>query len=184
MSAGGRWQLVALALVASCGGPSAPGSTTAVDDDPMTVGENQQGHPEVVTAPSLPVTSSPLPDTYVWCENSSGMACLRVSAALGGISIKNPANAPPALTLLEDLPDDCVATGMAEIRRRVDGAIATAPSSWRDQGGDHLDTGQFSSMYAAAGCITDAGSPVVKIGVSASVPRLYLVRVWESGSGY
>ncbi len=184
MRAGG----LALALLAlwGCGAnASITAGTGPVDDDPQPVSENQQGSPELAIAASFPVTSSPLADTYIWCADSAGLACLRATAALGAVAIKNPINAPPELFDLEDLPDDCLATGMSEIRSRLDRALTLSSSGWRDQGGNRLDADQFSNIYAASGCVSDAASPVVKIAATASTtPRRYLVRVWETGSGY
>ncbi len=173
-------------LIASVSGctPSAPTSTpTTSGGDALSVEENQQGHPErAPTGPSYPMTTAPLANTYLWCEDSAGSACLRAAAALGSLPVKNPANAPPALYSLEDLPDDCTAPGIAEIRTRLDGALGVDPTGWRDQSGNRLDAEFWPNIYSAAGCISDVGSPVAKIAASsAGTPRLYLIRVWESG---
>jgi hypothetical protein len=184
MRAGG----LALALLGlfGCGAnASITAGAGAVDDDPQPVSENQQGRPELAVAASFPMTSSPLADTYIWCADSAGLACLRATAALGAVAIKNPINAPPELFDLEDLPDDCLATGMTEIRSRLERALTLSASGWRDQGGNRLDADQFSNIYAASGCVSDAASPVVKIAATASTtPRRYLVRVWETGDSY
>lgn len=176
-----RSSWLGLLLCAGCVS-SAPstGSTTSVDE-PLSVAENQQGHPEVAARPSYPMTSSPLPNTYLWCADTEGSACLRAAAALGSIAVKNPENAPPALYDLEDLPDDCLAPGIAEIRQRLDLALGFASSGWRDQGGNRLTAEFWPNVYSAAGCISDVGAPVAKIAASSSsTPRLYLVRVWET----
>ena len=130
-------------------------------------------------------TTSPLADTYIWCANSAGDACLRATAALGALPIKNPASAPSQLFLLEDLPDDCTASGVLEIRHRLDTAFSLNASGWRDQAGSSLDPLYFQDVYTASGCISDSSAPLIKIGVSStSTPRTYLVRVWETASGY
>jgi|GEM_PF-3158191 len=176
--------VVALVSVvcASCGSRApTTGSTTSVDES-LSVEDNQQGHVEIATTLSYPMTTSPLPNTYVWCEDSAGSACLRATAALGAMTVKDPENATPALFDLEDLPDDCSAPGMAELRRRLDASLGFDPIDWRDQGGNRLDASLWPNVYSAAGCISNAGSPVAKIAASSSAsPRLYLVRVWESG---
>jgi hypothetical protein len=180
-----RRALLCVALVL----PGCPATTTTSepDDDPMPVAENRNGTTgsEAPLGPSYPTTSSPLPDTYVWCADPGGDACARATAALGALPIKNPANAPAQLFTLEDTYDDCVAPGMMEIRTRLDAALRLNSSGWRDQGGSQLDATQFSNIYAASGCISDVSAPVVKIAASStSTPRTYLVRVWETASSY
>lgn len=162
------------------------GTTARVDDDPMTVEENQQGTGGgEVTGPTYPMTSSPLPDTYIWCATAGGDACARATAALGALPIKNPASAPSQLFVLEDLPDDCTATGVLDIRHRLDSAFSLNAAGWRDQAGPSLDPMYFQDVYTASGCISDSSAPLIKIGVSSSsTPRTYLVRVWETASGY
>lgn len=184
---GGGWRaglLIAGMNVALVGCAANPGlRAEVVDDDPQPVSENQQGA-LVPSTPSFPMTSAPLADAYIWCADVGGLACLRASAALGAQPLKNPANAPAGLYDLEDLPDDCTSTGMMEIRTRIDRALGLASSGWRDQSGNRLDADQFSNIYAAGGCVSDAASPVVKIAATSSMPRRYVVRVWESASGY
>lgn len=179
-------RVVVLSLLLS-GCPASGTTGAAVEDDPMPVADNRNGTTgsEAPVGPSYPTTSSPLADTYIWCADSGGDACARATAALGALPIKSPANAPPQLFTLEDSYDDCTAVGMMEIRRRLDAALHLNTSGWRDQGGSLLDATQFSNMYAASGCISDVSSPVVKIAASStSTPRTYLVRVWETASGY
>lgn len=169
-------------VCADCGSRApVSGSTTSVDEG-LSVEDNQQGHAEVAATESHPMTSSPLPDTYLWCEDSAGSACLRATAALGSVLVKNPENAPPALFDLEDLPDDCVGVGILEIRSRLDVALGFTASGWRDQSGTRLEAEFWPNIYSAAGCISDGEAPIAKIAASSSgTPRRYLVRVWESG---
>jgi hypothetical protein len=162
-----------------------------VADDPQPVEANRNGAAggESVAGPPAPSFGPPLPDTYVWCDTGGGAACARVLAALGAVQIKDPARAPAQLYVVEDVADDCTAPGMPELRRRIDGALATDPSLWRDQLGTDLPALEFANIYAAAGCIAEAtGGVVVKIAASStSTPRSYVVRVWENvytGAGY
>lgn len=173
--------LAALVLASCVSNVAPPGSSTSIERA-LSVEENQQGHAALTPASSLPMTSSPLPNTYLWCEDSSGSACLRAAAALGSLAVKNPENAPAALFDLEDLADDCIAPGIPEIRTRLDVALSLDAGGWRDQGGNRLEAASWPDIYSAAGCISDVGSPVAKIAASSSgTPRLYLVRVWETG---
>jgi hypothetical protein len=177
-----RGALVVVLLYAGCVS-SAPvsGSTTSVDGS-FSVEDNQQGHAEVIESVSYPMTSSPL--TYLWCEDTAGLACLRTAAALGAVLVKNPENAPPALFDLEDSSDDCMAAGIPEIGRRLDAAIGLDPTGWRDQSGNRLEASYWPNIYSAAGCVSDVGSPTAKIAASSSAtPRLYLVRIWETSGG-
>lgn len=158
----------------------------SVEDDPMSVGENQNGttggEEVVAEGPTLP----PLPDTYVWCAVSDGSACVATIAALGGIPIKHSESAPPQLFVLEDTYDDCHASGADELRRRLERALGLSPTSWGDQSGSALEASQFENMYAASGCIAQSpvGATVKFAASSTSDPRTYLVRVWEAGSAY
>ena len=70
------------------------------------------------------------------------------------------------------------------VTRRLAPALAVSPTGWRDQSGTMLDATMLNDMYSAAGCINDIDQsmPIAKISAgSSTVPRVYLVRVWDAG---
>ena len=175
-------------LVASCGGATprlelAPRSHI----DALPIAENQQGAtvaraPDVTPPPDGPV-AAPIAGVYLWCAVPSGRACTAASAALG-TGPKATSGLPPALLDVEDLTDDCLEPTITSVSRRLAPALAVSDAGWRDQAGSYLDLSMLGDMYSAAGCINDADQalPIAKISAgSASSPRVYLVRIWDSG---
>lgn len=153
--------------------------------------DNQQGHSpeteeEVSLADAAPVLGElvqhpSIAGVFLWCQTPTGPACQLASAALG-TGPKDVSGLPPSLLTVEDRPNDCEESTVAEIARRLNAAFTVQPTGWRDQVGGTLDASLLADMYQAAGCINDAdpSRPIAKISAaSVGMPRVYLVRVWD-----